>query len=185
MAKSFIVLLFTYMFLGVAPMSPPPIEEMPEKTDKKVTEFTPAEEIKFNYQEIQQTLNKNIALWKKQNIYEYKITATSYDEKASDKENAFKTINVENGNVVLTEYAKKEDREKWGNIKETSFKHVEGLFRIIQDAIDTSAESIFVSYDKKYGYPTQIIIIQNREKADSEKTYKARDLVIISTKKDE
>jgi hypothetical protein len=38
------------------------------------------------------------------------------------------------------------------------FPNVEGLFDMIQDAIDSLAMTMTVEYDEQYGYPVEILI---------------------------
>ncbi|HMN10496.1 MAG TPA: DUF6174 domain-containing protein [Gemmatimonadaceae bacterium] len=48
---------------------------------------------------------------------------------------------------------------------------VDGLFAIIQDALDRRADRVDASYDRAYGFPTDFYIDYNRRIADDEEGY--------------
>lgn len=57
---------------------------------------------------------------------------------------------------------------------------VEGLFKIIQDALDSNAESVNVKYDPQFGFPTSISIDRSRMIADEEINLSASDFKVAS-----
>lgn len=57
---------------------------------------------------------------------------------------------------------------------------VDGLFKIVQDAINSKAESIDVKYDPQFGFPTAINIDQSRMIADEEMSLSATNFKIAS-----
>ena len=57
---------------------------------------------------------------------------------------------------------------------------IEGLFKIIQDAIQQKASSLKVTYDKRNGYPLTIAIDYNSMIADEESSWTISDFKIAS-----
>ena len=53
----------------------------------------------------------------------------------------------------------------------SSFPSVDGLFRIVGDAIDRKAASLDAAYDPRLGYPSRISIDYDRQIADDEIVY--------------
>lgn len=56
------------------------------------------------------------------------------------------------------------------------FPTVDGLFDVIQQAINREAVELQVSYDRTYSYPRTISVDFRRNTADDETAYRARDL---------
>lgn len=48
---------------------------------------------------------------------------------------------------------------------------IDGLFSLVQEAIDSRADDINASYDSRYGFPTDIWIDYDRRAADEEEGY--------------
>lgn len=61
-------------------------------------------------------------------------------------------------------------------------KTVDGLFTLIEQAIQRKAASIKVSYDARFGYPTNIAIDYNKRIADEEVYYKASGMRLLPKK---
>ncbi|APV43752.1 hypothetical protein Dform_00394 [Dehalogenimonas formicexedens] len=78
-------------------------------------------------------------------------------------------IKVENGIAISKGYTQepKEVATPYFDRVET----VDKLFGIIQDAIDTGADSLIVEYDAAYGYPKSIQIDPIKEAIDEEVAY--------------
>ncbi|WP_338737982.1 DUF6174 domain-containing protein [Candidatus Dehalogenimonas loeffleri] len=75
-------------------------------------------------------------------------------------------IYAETGVSVLSDYFNRADT-------------VEKLFEIIQEAIDTQADSLTVTYDKQTGYPSSIIIDQIAQAVDEEIAYFVESFTIL------
>lgn len=60
---------------------------------------------------------------------------------------------------------------------------VDGLFKTIQEAINSKAAQIDVKYDHKYGYPISIFVDRSRMMADEEMGLSASNLKPIPVKK--
>ena len=56
------------------------------------------------------------------------------------------------------------------------FRTIDGLFDFIQEAINRNAESIQVTYDPTYAYPTSVSIDYIKQAVDEEMAFKASDL---------
>lgn len=55
---------------------------------------------------------------------------------------------------------------------------VEGLFEIIEDALDQNAQSVIVTYDAAYGLPTRIEIDRSLKETGDEIAYQVTDFVL-------
>lgn len=62
-----------------------------------------------------------------------------------------------------------------------SYKTIDQLFKIIEDAVSRNADKITVTYDPNLGYPTKIFIDYIELAADDEITYLASDLIKIDS----
>jgi hypothetical protein len=58
-----------------------------------------------------------------------------------------------------------------------AYPTIDGLFDLIEDAIDRGAAGLMVSYDGVFGYPTEISIDYDLEVADDEFSVQASDLL--------
>lgn len=59
------------------------------------------------------------------------------------------------------------------------YETIEGLFDLIQEAIEKGAARIDVSYDEKYGYPTDLYIDWHEGMADEEQGFAMGELVVL------
>ena len=66
----------------------------------------------------------------------------------------------------------------FGSLDPAPYLSVDGLFAVIQDAIDQGADEISVSWDPLLGYPTDIYVDSIIPAVDDEIAYSARDLVL-------
>lgn len=124
--------------------------------------------------EFKKALDSNQEKWALRNIksYQYKLSASCFclNDIAGKKQ-----VTVVNGAVTeaflleTSQYLTAEDL--------TRVKTVEQLFAVIQQAIDTKAYELNVSYNKDYGYPETIIIDRVKNMMDDEITYSVSDLM--------
>ena len=59
------------------------------------------------------------------------------------------------------------------------FRTIDGLFDMIQDAIDDGVASVVAEYDPRLGFPRTVYIDVDARLADEEVAFEARDLVPI------
>lgn len=76
-------------------------------------------------------------------------------------------VYADNGSLVTTELFARSDT-------------VDKLFEIIQEAINSEADSLKVTYDKHSGYPVSVIIDQIAEAVDEEISYFVSNLTPLS-----
>jgi hypothetical protein len=81
------------------------------------------------------------------------------------------TVEVRDGVVV-------EVAGESGPLDPLLYLSVDGLFAVIQAAIDGGADEITVSWDPQLGYPTDLYIDYQSGAVDDEVAYTARDLVL-------
>jgi hypothetical protein len=118
----------------------------------------------------QRALDANLALWQRSNIpnYQYTFQMQCFCVPGDDTvvivanrqvSQAFRTPS----GVYLTPQ------------ELTGMYTIEGLFAKVQEAIDQRVYSLRVTYDAQYGFPNSISIDRDRNIADEEVTYTARD----------
>lgn len=109
-----------------------------------------------------QHMSENKKLWKSQNIQDYSFVVQKscfcpHEEK--------KQITVGNGIITEAKYIPS------NTILDLNQEKIDGYFSIIQDALDKDAHKLTVTYDKTYGYPSDIAIDYNEQIADEEIHY--------------
>jgi hypothetical protein len=67
---------------------------------------------------------------------------------------------------------------EFGSLDPAYYLTVDGLFAVIQDAIDQGAHEISVIWDPKFGYPTDLYVDRLFPAVDDEVGYTARNLVL-------
>ena len=108
-------------------------------------------------------------------LYRYTLQRSCY---CMDEVTMPVIIAVENGVVISRRY-------EWSNAEVASrfidaFPAIDGLFDIIEDAIEADAYHLRVRYDRTYGYPTLIDLNYDKEMVDDEVTYTIRDFTLLS-----
>lgn len=83
-------------------------------------------------------------------------------------------LEVRDGAVVSGSYV--EDGSELGSGALAEYVSVEGLFALLQDAIDRNAASIDVQYDADLGYPTEANIDYDTGIADEERAFFVHEL---------
>ncbi|HUP19228.1 MAG TPA: DUF6174 domain-containing protein [Gemmatimonadota bacterium] len=75
-------------------------------------------------------------------------------------------LRVAGGDVVSRIYTETGDPvpEAWARL----FPDVEGLFDVVEDAIERNADRIDVTYDPRFGYPSEVFIDYEERVADEE-----------------
>ena len=114
--------------------------------------------------EAYRNLNKNIELWKASKVKDYSFVIKKscfcpYEEN--------KLITVSNGTVKKAKYI---PSNTVINISSKE-KVIDAYFDIIQEALDENAYKLTVSYDKTYGYPSDIAIDYDKNMVDEEMYY--------------
>ena len=85
-------------------------------------------------------------------------------------------VTVRNGVVQSRVYTSTGAAVAAGSIE--LFPSVEGLFRLIEDAIDQRAARLVVQYDPTLGHPIVISIDWASDTVDDEVTYQVRELLV-------
>ncbi len=121
----------------------------------------------------QKELNQNQQKWEKNDIqdYSYQFQRSCFCPQEITRP---VNINVQNGNVSNASFA-----DTKGKPPEQNQQSINGLFAIIQDAIDRGRQ-VEVKYDAKTGMPTKIVIDRNQMPVDGGQTITATNLQINS-----
>jgi len=130
---------------------------------------------KLNEGDVKETLHReNQEKWNSINSknYTFELTKSCFCPQEEVKE-----IMVENGNLVSAKFIPsntKIDLSKRGDIYS-----LDGFFGLIQDAFDSKASKVTVTYDETKGYPTDIYIDQNEMIADEEISYHVKNFKVL------
>ena len=139
------------------PFGPP---EAPDKLDPKIAEM-----LKTNWEK-----------WTRQGIDSYQVRFQRSCFCVPDFRRAAVLV-VRGGEIASATYA--DD----GTVVEAEFfgryETVEGLFALIEGAIEQGAARIDVTYDEKYGYPTDLYIDRYETMADEEQGFAVGELVVM------
>ena len=107
------------------------------------------------------SLARNRALWTRQHVTSYRFTMSRSCECLAPQMTGPAVVEVRNGNLTAQLAA--------GAAADTAlFTRVEGMFDLIQRAVDARAEVLAVEYDRTLGYPTSINIDYSKTIADDE-----------------
>ncbi len=122
--------------------------------------------------DIQQTLNKQLALWEKAAIdnYSYVFQRSCF---CTPEYTKAVLVRVREGNVVDARF--KDSNKVLPKALERNRQTIKNLFDIIQNAINRKAASIKVKYDPKYAYPGSIAVDYDAQIADEELYISAKD----------
>lgn len=124
--------------------------------------------------EVTTALANNKEKWALRNIksyqYQYRESCFCLAEVTQNKQ-----VTVANG--VVTEAFFLQTSDYLTTEQLTRIKTVDGLFNAIENAVNAKAYRIDVSYNIVYGYPETISIDYNKDMADDEITYYAKDLM--------
>ena len=117
-------------------------------------------------------VNKN--KWDNFNInnYTFELTKSCFCPQEEVKE-----VTIEKGNIVSAKFIPsntKIDLSKRGDIYS-----INGFFELIQDAFDSKASKVTVTYDETKGYPTNIYIDQNEMITDEEISYRVKNFKVL------
>ena len=89
------------------------------------------------------------------------------------------TLSVSGGEVVSAVFV--ESGEPVTDVNQlASYETIDGLFQLLQDAIDQSAESIQVEFDPIDGYPVSAFIDYDARMADEERGFSASNLSLAN-----
>mmetsp|Transcript_13744 Transcript_13744/g.33288 ORF Transcript_13744/g.33288 Transcript_13744/m.33288 type:complete len:577 (-) Transcript_13744:92-1822(-) len=124
----------------------------------------------------QNELEAGKLLWSEQNLKTYNYTYQRFCECPTEYQNA-KLVQVVDGNVVAIGGDSVQATQRSSSISLEEAPTLDGLFTIIQDAINANAFRVGVDYDPEYGYPTSVVIDYDEMIADEE--------FIVSAKLDE
>ncbi|MBT3338299.1 MAG: hypothetical protein HN855_10235 [Anaerolineae bacterium] len=118
--------------------------------------------------ETQKTLVENRVIWESQALENYQYTLgifcncpSAFDEPV--------IIEVENGTPVSIRNAN--SSEEMESKYFSGYDTLDGLFEVIQRAIEAGADEISVRYDASYGYPTNISIDHDKDGIDDEQGF--------------
>lgn len=145
--------------------------EQPEDKPIQPVEIDPNKPI-VDYQKISNQLNVAKARWQKYSInhYIYTLQRSCFCPPESRKPMRIRVNKGEIKQVMLVP----ENINKPSNYN--GALSVDGLFDLIQKAIDNKAANISVKYDARFGYPLDIAIDHDAQIADEETYYKASGL---------
>ena len=121
-------------------------------------------------------LDSHLSLWQQARLgnytYEYNVLC-----ECSDNFGQPVKVTVTNGEIESVVYAESGEMGNAGDPPVVSgsprYYMINGLFRVIQNAIDDEADQIIVSYDSEFGYPTNIEIDYDVNAIDDEYTLTA------------
>lgn len=113
---------------------------------------------------IHKNLDKNKKLWENTNIkhYSFVVKRSCFCPREENRH-----ITIQNGKVTKAKYIPSNTPLP----KTTKVKKIEDYFDIIENALAKNAYQITVSYDKTYGYPSDIAIDYDKQMADEEIYY--------------
>ena len=108
-------------------------------------------------------LARHRAMWEAQHVTSYRYTLSRSCECLFPQMTGPAVVEVRSGNLTA--------QLSGGAAADTSlFTRVEGLFAVVQRAIDENAETLTVEYDPVLGYPKSIGIDYRKEMVDDEFT---------------
>ncbi len=122
----------------------------------------------------QRELDTNRDLWDAANIvdYTYRLQITCFCPPEITR-----PVIVQVGQDSIVSVVDVTSRERVQSSLIGSFYTVDGLFDVIQDAIDSEAHELSVSYDPDLHYPSRIVIDYDERAVDEELALTASDLV--------
>jgi hypothetical protein len=125
----------------------------------------------------QDELDQNREVWESAGISNYSYRFQRSCECLPEVTRPF-VVSVQNG--VITEVRDFEtgevlDEDGLGELRVST---VEGLFDVIQEAINDRADSISIEYDSELGYPSSINIDHDEQISDEETILTAQDLTV-------
>jgi hypothetical protein len=121
---------------------------------------------------LQQELDANRAKWIASGIDTYEYQFVRACECPPESAGPI-IVTVDNGTIASVRRPAGSELPRW----EGGSYPVEQLFAEVQAAIDGEPDSIVVTYDAEFGYPTQIYIDWDAGTADEETAYQATDLI--------
>lgn len=122
------------------------------------------------HQDASRELERHRSLWEEQAVDDYRYVA-SRGCFCPVELVAPVIVEVRDGRVTSRTY--KDSGEPVAEMHAERWPPIEGVFDIVQDALDEDADSISVEYDRERGFPTSISIDYMQEAADEELTYEA------------
>lgn len=171
--KGLTLLVFSVLFMTACQSNPstPTTDTTNSKGDDKTT-IDPA------YKDTHQAWQSAKQKWQKTNAshYIYTLQRSCFCPPEFRKP---MRIRVNNNDIKLVLLVP-ENTEKPKNF--AGAKTVDGLFTLIEQAMQRKAASIEVSYDARFGYPTSIAIDYDKRMADEEVYYKASGMRLLPKK---
>ena len=150
-----------------------PIKPLPDGDDFP---FEPPEEPNELDPQIAEALKVNREQWASQGIDSYQVRFQRSCFCGPDYRRAAVVV-VRGGEIASATYA--DD----GTVVEPEFfdryETIDGLFDLIQKGIEQGAARIDVTYDEKYGYPTDLYIDWHEGMADEEQGFAMGELVVM------
>lgn len=123
-------------------------------------------------------LNTHRQLWLSQKIKKYQYT---YKQICFCPPPANIPVKVSVKNKKITAVTPLETTQPLEKLNPESYKTIEQLFEIIENAVARNADTITVTYDPKLGYPSEIFIDYIKLAADDEISYIASDLIKLNS----
>ena len=125
---------------------------------------------------VQSEFTENMDKWQSKGIKDYQF-AFQWSCFCTEEFVAPVIVSIRNGEIdaiVSSEDGRAVDESRF-----REYRTVEGLFDLIQEAIDQKAHKITVTYNSELGYPEEAQIDYQEFLADEEKTFSAADLVTL------
>jgi hypothetical protein len=123
-------------------------------------------------EELQRDLNRNRRHWEAQGVDDYRYVARRGCYCPSEVTSPV-IVQVRNGEVVSLVY------EESGEAVEVTYSGLwlplEGVFDIVQEALDREAVDVTVHYDPEYGFPREVGVDYSENIADEEIGYTVED----------
>ena len=127
--------------------------------------------------EVQRELNRNRRLWQSHSVEDYRYVGRRLCYCGQEATGPVR-VEVVDGEVVSLTY--EEDGEPVVATFAGLWPGFEGVFDIVQDAIDRDAAEIVVEYHAEYGYPTSIGIDYMENAVDEELGYVVEDFLVVA-----
>ncbi|MGV6810174.1 MAG: DUF6174 domain-containing protein [bacterium] len=169
--KGLTVLAFSVLFVTACQSTPS--TSTPDSTKSKGENKTT---IDPSYKNIHQAWQSAKQKWQKTNATNHYIYTLQRSCFCPPEFRKPMRIRVDKNNIKLVLLVP-ENTEKSTNF--AGAKTVDGLFTLIEQAMQRKAASIEVSYDARFGYPTNIAIDYDKRMADEEVYYKASGMRLL------
>lgn len=128
------------------------------------------------HDEVQRELNRQRALWRSQGLASYEYVVRRVCFCPPPIVNPVR-VRVRDGQVTTRAYT--DSGEAPDPQQARLWPTVEGLFDLVQDAIDRDAHSISVDYHPQLGYPVRAHLDYHVNMADEEQGFTAGELVPV------